>query len=69
MTHITKDMTIAEVLQIDAGTAPVFMQYGMHCLTCPVSVGESIKDAAAVHGVDVDALVKALNDYLGGKAE
>jgi len=67
MATITKEMSIAEALQIDRGTAPIFMQFGMHCLGCPSAIGESIEDAAAVHGIDVDALIKALNDYINSK--
>ena len=67
MAAITKEMTIAEALRVDRGTAPIFMQFGMHCLGCPSATGESIEDAAAVHGIDADALIKALNDYLGSK--
>ena len=65
--QITKDMSIAEALQMDRGTAPIFMQYGMHCLGCPSATGESIEDASAVHGIDADALIKALNEYLAEK--
>ena len=60
-------MTIAEVLRIDKGTAPIFMQYGMHCLGCPSASGESIEDASAVHGIDADSLIAALNEYLEDK--
>jgi len=67
MAKVTKDMTIAEVLRIDEGTAPIFMQFGMHCLGCPVSTGESIEQASAVHGINADELVNALNDYLENK--
>jgi hybrid cluster-associated redox disulfide protein len=67
MAKVTKDMTIAEVLRLDEGTAPIFMQYGMHCLGCPVSTGESIEQAAAVHGIDADELINALNEYLEDK--
>ena len=66
-TQITKNMSIAETLNIDRGTAPIFMQFGMYCLGCPAAMGESIEDAAAVHGIDVDALIKALNEYLADK--
>lgn len=69
MAQVTKDMTIAEVLRVDRGTAPIFMQFGMHCLGCPSASGESIEDASMVHGIDPDALISALNDYLTGKAE
>jgi len=65
---ITKEMSIGEVLRIDKGTAPVFMAYGMHCLGCPHAAAESIQEAGAVHGVDVDALVASLNEYLQKQA-
>jgi len=64
---ITKDMIIADVLQMDRGTAPIFINNGMHCLGCPSSMGESIEDACAVHGIDADKLVKELNEYLKRK--
>lgn len=67
MTKINKSMTIAEVLMIDRETAPVFMQFGMHCLGCPASSGESIEQASMVHGIDVDELVDALNEFLAEK--
>ncbi|NLX70686.1 MAG: DUF1858 domain-containing protein [Clostridiales bacterium] len=67
MAQVTKDMTIAQVLQVDRGTASIFLRYGMHCLGCPISSGESLEEASAVHGIDVDELVKALNDYLADR--
>ena len=67
MAKATKDMTIAEVLNLDEGTAPIFMQYGMHCLGCPVSSGETLEQASAVHGINVDELINSLNEYLEDK--
>ena len=61
---ITADMTIASVMRLDPEVAPVFMSYGMHCLYCPHASAESIADASAVHGVDVDSLVEDLNKFL-----
>ena len=63
MAKITKDMIIADVLRMDRGTAPIFMRHGLHCLGCPASSMESIEDAAAVHGMDADTLIKDLNEY------
>ena len=60
---VTKDMIIADVLEMDAGTAPIFLANGMHCLGCPSSMGESIEDACFVHGMDPDKLMEELNDY------
>ena len=63
MPTITKDMTIKQVIDIDMGCAPVFFDFGMHCIGCPVSSGETLEEASAVHGVSVDELVKKLNEY------
>lgn len=59
---INKDMTIGEVLEIDDNLADVFMGFGMHCISCPVSQMETIEEASMVHGVDVDFLLKKLNE-------
>lgn len=64
MTEVTKDMIIGQILQIDPGVAPILMEAGMHCLGCPSSQMESIEDACAVHGIDVDSLIQKLNDYI-----
>jgi len=67
MAQITKDMIIMDVLKIDEGTATYFYEIGMHCLGCPSASGETIEEACAVHGVDVDELVDKINDYLKDK--
>lgn len=64
MAQISKDMTIGEILQVDANIASILMRSGMHCLGCPSAQGESLADAAAVHGMDVDVLEKQINDFL-----
>lgn len=63
MTKITKDMTIAEILNLDKKVAPIFFEAGMHCLGCPASSGESVEQAAQVHGIDVDKLLERLNNF------
>ncbi|MDE6917540.1 MAG: DUF1858 domain-containing protein [Lachnospiraceae bacterium] len=57
MAEITKDMTIGEILQKKPEVAPVLMEMGMHCLGCPSAQGESLAEAAMVHGMDIDALM------------
>ncbi|MDD2955885.1 MAG: DUF1858 domain-containing protein [Oscillospiraceae bacterium] len=64
---ITKDSVIGDILDADRTTAEYFLNMGMHCLGCPASRGESIAQACAVHGVDADELVAALNAHLAGK--
>ncbi len=65
---ITKDMSIGEVLAIDETTAPIMMEYGMHCMGCPVSQMETLEMGCAVHGMNADELVDRLNRYLAAKA-
>jgi hybrid cluster-associated redox disulfide protein len=67
MPKITPDMIISDVLKMDKGTAPIFINSGMHCLGCPSSSGESIEDACAIHGIDAKKLVKELNEYFDKK--
>ncbi len=62
MTGINKEMTIGEILRANPDAAPLLMEAGMHCLGCPSSQGESLEEAAMVHGIDIDALMKALEE-------
>lgn len=61
MVNITKDTIIGDILDIAPHTAPVFLSIGMHCLGCPSSRGETVAEACAVHGVDVEKLLEAVN--------
>ena len=65
MATITKQMSIGEVLDIDRTTAPIMMEYGMHCMGC--SMMETLEMGCAAHGTDADELVTRLNDYLAQK--
>ena len=67
MTTIDKTMSIGQVLEIDRSTAPLMMEYGMHCMGCPFSQMESLEMGCAAHGTDVDELVEKLNAYLASK--
>ncbi len=67
MAQITKETMIGDILDMDRTTAPFFMEMGMHCLGCPASRGESLEQACMVHGVDVNEMLKKLNDHLATK--
>lgn len=62
---ITKNMTIQSILEHHEDIAPILMASGMHCLGCAMAHGETLEQACAVHGIDVDALVQQINDVLG----
>ena len=58
---VTKEMLIGEIIQMNEKYPKILMAAGMHCLGCPAAAGESLEEACAVHGIDVDALVAELN--------
>jgi hybrid cluster-associated redox disulfide protein len=60
---ITKDMIIADVLNMNRGTVPIFMQNGLHCMGCVMASGETIEEACMVHGMDCEILLDELNDF------
>ena len=64
MARVTKDTMTGDLLQIDQNVAPLLLNIGMHCLGCPSSQMETIEEAAMVHGIEPDALVKEINDFL-----
>lgn len=65
--NIIKEMTMGELLSIDRGVAVVLMNAGMHCIGCPSSIGESLEEACMVHGIEVDELLKNINEYFANK--
>ncbi len=67
MAKVDKSMIIRDVMQLDPGTARIMMGYGLHCLGCPHATGETLEEAGAVHGINVDEMVEKLNEYLDGQ--
>ena len=62
--EITTATTMGEMLEYDMGIAYVLMQCGMHCVGCPSSIGESLEEACAVHGLNPDDVLAEINAYL-----
>lgn len=58
---ITKDMTIGQIIKEHPQKAEVLMAFGMGCVGCPSAQAETLEEAAMVHGLNLDALVEALN--------
>ncbi len=58
---ITAESSILETVQKYPKTAAVFMEFGMGCLGCAAAHFENIGQGAAAHGIDIAALVDALN--------
>ena len=64
---IEKTMLIGELIHMDELIPQMLMGAGMHCLGCPASQAESLEEACFVHGIQVDTVVNAINEYLAAK--
>lgn len=62
MTAIRKEMGITEIVEQFPQAVPVLMQFGMGCIGCAAARFESLEQGASAHGIDVDALVLAMNE-------
>ena len=64
MAKISKDMTIGELIAMDTNIIGILMGA---CIGCPSAQGESLEEAAMVHGLDAQVLEDQINDYLAAK--
>lgn len=58
----TKNSTLGEILNSNPENAIVLMGFGMHCCGCPMSQMETLEQACAVHGLDLDFVLERLNE-------
>lgn len=65
MAKISKNMIIADIINVDQRCIPALMEEGMHCVGCPSSQGETLEEACMVHGLDVEEVVAHLNELVG----
>lgn len=59
--NFNKDTRIGEILEKAPEKAELLLEVGMHCLGCPASQMETLEEACAVHGIDVNEVVEKLN--------
>ena len=57
----TKTDIIADVLEHHKNAEEILTSFGLHCLYCPCAQMETLEEACAVHEIDVEELLKALN--------
>ena len=65
--EVTLETIIGDIIDQDPETEEIFLDCGMHCVSCPVSRMENVEEACIVHGVDADELVVKLNAYFNAK--
>ncbi|MCR4902824.1 MAG: DUF1858 domain-containing protein [Butyrivibrio sp.] len=62
--EVTSEELVGNIIAKHPMAAQFLMECGMECIFCPASQMESLSDACAVHGIDGDEIVAALNEYL-----
>ncbi len=64
MEYVHEKTLIGEVVNTYPETVDILLGIGMHCLGCPASQAESIEDACAVHGIDSQEIIEAINSKI-----
>lgn len=59
--NFSKDTLIGDILNEAPEKADILLEAGMHCISCPAAMGETLEEACEVHGIDVDEILKELN--------
>jgi len=67
MKKITKDTTLAEILEIER-VEKILAKYNLPCLTCPLAELEmenlKIGQVCKMYGIDTEKLLKELNELI-----
>ena len=58
---IEKDMIIGDILELAPEKVNILLEAGMHCLSCPAALMETLEEACEVHGIDVNEIIEELN--------
>lgn len=61
---VTSDTLIGNVVLFHPETAELLFGIGLHCLGCPSSGIETVREAAEAHGIEVSRLVEELNKII-----
>lgn len=59
---ITKEMTFQETIRDYPETVRVFMRHGLGCIGCSAATYENLEQGARVHGVEIEELLRDLNE-------
>ncbi|MDO5026946.1 MAG: DUF1858 domain-containing protein [Tissierellia bacterium] len=60
-TYVNENTLIGDLVNQYPETMDILFGIGMHCLSCPASQAESLKDACAVHGLETGMLLEVIN--------
>ncbi|MBW3012330.1 DUF1858 domain-containing protein [Candidatus Woesearchaeota archaeon] len=62
MAKITKDTSLGDIAAKYPKAAEILAKHGMHCVGCPMAMMETIEMGAKGHNLDVEKLLKELNE-------
>lgn len=65
---ISKDDNIASIVEEHPEMIGIFMQYGLHCIGCHLSMFETIEEGALAHGL-TNREIKKMIDEINLKLE
>jgi hybrid cluster-associated redox disulfide protein len=57
-----KNMSIMEVINTHPKAVEILQNNGVGCMGCMMAHAETLGEGLSAHGLDVDAIVKELND-------
>ena len=58
-------MTFGDIFEINPRAGYILMEKGLFCGGCPMAQMETLEDGCKVHDVDVNKLLKELNEQNG----
>jgi hybrid cluster-associated redox disulfide protein len=61
---ITRDMKIEEIIRKYPKTIEVLKGFGLDCSACSIAAYEDLEHGAGVHKVDIEKLLKSLNEEI-----
>lgn len=59
---VDRKTLIKDIVNMGPEAVEILMGFGMGCIGCPASQNESIEEAAAVHGINIENLLQGLNN-------
>ncbi|MBN9364226.1 MULTISPECIES: DUF1858 domain-containing protein [unclassified Devosia] len=61
------ELCVAEIMQRWPPTMGVFIDFGMHCVGCPIAVFHTLADAADEHGLSLAELAREVEAAIEGE--
>ena len=62
--HISAELTVANVLTRWPRTIPVFLRHRMACVGCPIAPFETLTDVTGIYGLDLNCFLGELEQII-----